>query len=257
MLAVLVAVLCLTLPGTALAKSKVSFSALRGAYHVASGANLTISGHMRTKRTSPNWSMHSPLVVQWKVNGVWRDVLVTRLGTRGNYRFTLVKPRAGDYRILFPGCRHYLPRTVHFDVRRGTSSTTVHAPVKLPPLLSIRNMSSFFFISRPNTRTLTRLAGFPVTFDVETSQSPEAMTGSKLYFNVAASVTGATYTPVYSFPSPLSFTGKPSVSLVATVPVFEPDSDQIFSFYKVTASWLGNRYTTPGTAVGVVEGAEG
>ena len=126
--------------------------------------------------------------------------------------------------------------------------------MKLPPLLSIDNLSSIFFGSRSKTRTLSFLGNWPITFSIETSQSPEAMTGSKLYFNVSASVTGATYTPVYVFPSPLFFSGKPSVSLVATVPTYDPASDQDFNYYKVSATWLGNRFTTPGTAVDVVVG---
>lgn len=253
---VLVAALCFAAPNIALAKSKVSFSSIKRVYSIANGHNLTIRGHMGTKRGNPDWSMHAPVVVQWRVRGSWRDVRVSRLSSRGNYRFTLVKPHAGDYRVLYPGCSHYLSNNVRFDVRRGTRRTTLGHPAKLPPLLSVRNLSSVFFVSGESSRSsrsVTSLGRWPITFSVNTSQSPEAMTGYRLSYRVSASITGATYTPVYTFPSAVTFGGKQSISLVAVVPPYNYSADEYYNFYKVHVTWSGNRFTNSGSADAITE----
>lgn len=252
LLAVLVAALCVAVPSTALAKAKVSFSDVRGVYHVASGHNLTVTGRIHTSaKIKPDWSMHAPVVIQRSYHGAWKDVVVVRIASRGGFSATLRKPHSGEYRILYPGCNHCQPKHFHFDVRHGTRSTGLGYPIKLAPYLSIRNVSSMFFGSTPKsqrTRSLAMIAAQPVTFSVNTSQSPEAMTGYRLTFNVSASVTGVTYTPVYTSPSKLGFMGKQLVSLVATVPVFDPVSDDWYNYYKVRATWVGNGFTYPGSA---------
>lgn len=258
LLAALVLALCVALPGTALAKSRVSFSGVHGVYHVGSGHNLTVTGRIHTAaKAKPDWSMHAPIVIQRLYRGRWKDVVVVRIASRGGISARLRKPHPGDYRILYPGCNHYRSRHFHFDVRHGTHRTGLGYPVKLAPFLSVRNVSSMFLDATPKsqrTRSLTALSAQPVTFSVNTSQSPEAMTGYRLTFDVFASVTGVTYTPVYTSPSKLGFMGKQLTSLVATVPVYDPASDDFYNFYKVRATWVGNRFTYPGSAEATTSG---
>lgn len=251
---VLVIALCVAMPGAALAKGNVSFSSIKGKYTVASRANLTVTAWLHVKSSTADLSMHAPVVVQRKVGGKWRDILVVRPGSHGRFKFTLVRPHAGDYRVVYPGCRHYRPRAVHFDVSHGTSTTPLRSSVKLLPLLSVRDVSSMFFISSAKTdrRSLALIRPlWPVSFDIETSQSPEAMTGSNLTFRVSASITGATYTPVYSFPSGFGFGGKSSVYLTAAAPIFDPVSTDFYNYYRVDAVWNGNRFTRSGSASGI------
>jgi hypothetical protein len=65
------------------------------------------------------------------------------------------------------------------------------------------------------------------------------------------SSTGATYTPIYTFPSPLSFNGKTNITLTSIIPAGM--EFQTFNYIRVVASWGGNRYTYPGVASNTIE----
>ena len=258
-LTVLAVVLCLVMPGAAFAKKgSVQVNSVSGHYKVAKGANLKIVGRLRGAPQAADWSVHAPVVLQRKVKGVWKNLVVLRMDSRGNFTFRLTKPHAGDYRVLYPGCSHYNAGSKCFDICGGTCSTKVAATVKLPALLSIPRAAVIYApdaLSAEQRRVLTdRIDLQAIVFNVVTGQSPEAMTGFNLTYRVLASVSGDNYVPIYTFPSPLTFTNG-GILLSQIVPRHDSSSPpNYYRSYKVEVSWGGNGFTAPGSASAIVNG---
>jgi hypothetical protein len=255
----LVAILCVALPSAALAKGKgsVSFNNIKGSYKVASGKSVTITGRVHGAPPAIKWSWHAPVIVQKKVKGVYKDVLVLALDGRGNFKFTLASPPRGDYRVYYPGCKHFRAGSKHFDIRKGTDDAVFGPSVKLDPMLSIRDMGVGFWNTSGGVTTRKLQGSYipsALIFSVNTSQSPEVMIDPKLNYTVYASISGATYTPIYVFPSPLSFNGKTNITIMGVLPAVMLPANVLpfYNYIKVEATWGGNRYTAPGAANGVI-----
>jgi hypothetical protein len=237
------------MPGVALARGSVRFSSVKRSYTVSKGADLRVSGAVSSGRAVVDWSVHRPLIVQRLVRSSWKDLLVVTLGSNGKFAFTLPKPHSGDYRVLYPGCPHFAETAKCFDVHGGTSKTGVGSSAKLDPMLSLVGLHvTYGFTGSGSGRSVQGMSPLlvPLVVSVVTSQSPEAMAGYYLRYHVLASITGATYTPVFEFPSAVSFSGGHTLQLGAVVPSRDA-SNVWFSAYKVVATWGGNRFTVPAT----------
>jgi hypothetical protein len=257
----LAAITCLAMTATAMAISPVTVTGPRSHYDVPSGRSLTIAGTVAASYL-PDWSNQAPVIVQLWTGKVWKDLFVLRMSSAGAYKFTLTKPHDGTYRVQYPGCRHFYPGVKAFTVDGGTAATVAGSVKKLYPYLTITNAG--WTVPRGTAKAASSgpLALMPtqvaLQFDLGSAQSYDAMCSFNIRYRVYASFTGATYTPtpVYISPSLMGFNSS-RARLIAAVPLWAPgetpDMDNWYRYFRIEATWAGNRYTNFGEAVSVVE----
>lgn len=242
---VLALALCMVLPATAFAKGTVSYTGIKSKYYVAKGKNLTVTGRAWGKPAPRDWRDHWPFEIE-KWNGKrWVDVTdYVPVTKAGNLKIKLIKPSAGLYRMHYDGCKHYYAASKKFRIF-SKNPVVVQPVAKLDPLLSV-DIADYQYIQGLSTQAL--VDGFLIQGHIHTGQSAEKMTGVNLQVTALASLSGATYTPVYTVPGTLSFNGTQDTT-PALLPVpWRDDNGNLFSYYKLRADWLGNEATNPGTA---------
>ncbi|NTU70641.1 MAG: hypothetical protein HGB10_02300 [Coriobacteriia bacterium] len=223
-------VVCAALPSVAMAKEAVKLNGFASTHTVIRGNNLRELGTITSDPNAAHWNRHSVVRVQRKLDGVWRTLVRVRPTEKGNISFALTKPKAGSYRLWYPGCDHYRSKTREFTIKiRDT---------KYDPKLAV-GAPSFFRILQPTALNWMMLQA-PVTSGV----SADKLVGGYLLTRSYGSTNGVDYYETYALENPFSFGGSNAVT-VAPVPVnpWNGDTYVMYTHFKVRVNWSGNAFT--------------
>ena len=238
--------IAIALPAMAMASlPHPTFSGVKHTYIVKHGANLTVTGKVKGKASTKHWDQHAPFEIEKLVKGRWVDLLVFRPKANGKFKVTLRKPSHGTYRVRYDGCEHYSRASRVFHIKGGSAIKPI-VESKLDPQLSVTGVER-----APLGTALKPQALDPVIWDftavVHTGLPAEAMAGTHLTITALGSISGATYTVVYTVPTPSGFSGSQAVT-VGPIPVPINDGVSYFSDIKIKADWAGNEFTNAGSA---------
>jgi hypothetical protein len=199
---------CLLLPGVALARGTTSFTGVGSQYTVVKGGNLTVAGTIVGDPGADNWNRHPRIKIQRYVHGKWHTIKFVRPKGYGAFSTSLKKPVSGSYRVFFPGCVHYHSKAQRFTLKYDPQ-LSVDAPTTTGEIRPLR----FSYDSLVSTT-------------VRSALSASNLGGGYLTLRSYASTDGVTYTLVGTVPSPISF-GRSNSVLVSgiLVPGFNADDD--------------------------------
>ena len=237
--------LCLALPSTALAKGHVHFNGVKAVYAVAAGKNLKVVCTIHGDQGTTHWNDHGFFEIEKRVKGSWVDLTDdVKPSNSGKFSATLSKPSTGLYRVNFDGCEHFHAASKEFLIKRPKQVK------KLDPLLSVNSAQILLPQASPANSSIVAdsVATVPCVGVVHTGRSPSTMSGLHLRIQALASLSGATYTVVYTDPTLRGFSGSQNMT-AGPVPVPQRDSSgNWYSYFKIKAAWLGNAKTKPGSA---------
>jgi hypothetical protein len=252
----LVCCMALALPGMALASlPHPKISGVHSVYVVNKGHNLTVTGLVTGKKSTKHWDEHAPFEVEKRVKGRWVDLMIFRPKSGGSFKFTLNRPPAGTYRVRYDGCEHYSFANDVFRIKGGTDGPI--KVVKLDPALTVDGVQ--LVRRQPTSRQLAVTSEVPtmaLSATIHTGLPAEAMIGNHLTITALASLTGATYTVVWTNPAVTGFGGSTDIT-VSPIVVPQLDGDgHWYNYFKVRADWGGNDYTNAGSATSNPWGAD-
>jgi hypothetical protein len=248
LLLVTILVICalFALPGAALAKAHIQIHGVKSVYLVNYGANLTVNGRLTSKLSTKHWDKRR-LEIEYKRNGKWIDIIKFWPDSGGDFTFFLHNPPAGTYRVHFDGDWRYHHSNDVFVIKRPKVDPQLS--VARPGLTEIDSTSLGARITETLRSQETDSASvWMLAAKVHTGLPAALMLGSHLHVSVLGSLSGATYTVVYTAPGTTSFGGSTDVTVGPyPVPRFDGAGNSFF-WYEFVAVWDGNAFTNPDSA---------
>lgn len=151
------------------------FRGINTSYAPSPSGAMVLKGHLYSRLSDNLWTRHDSRVwLQGYQTSSHQWVTLARAATTrwGWFSFSLAGASSGQYRVLFPGCAHFRPRSRCFEFKRQSELTLDAFPVEFPVTLQQKaDGAGSIPIQMTSNTPLTSLTNRTVTLNVEGSVS--------------------------------------------------------------------------------------